>query len=105
MLPPAFAELFGETYAAPFGVAPIGLQGLVCPGARERPAPRATERGHRADGRLLVSRLSASRELLQGNVQLTFIVEFELKARRMLGSPARIVATRNALRWRFCEIA
>lgn len=30
-------ELFGETYAAPFGVAPIGLQGLVWPGA---PWPR-----------------------------------------------------------------
>ena len=28
-------ELFGETYAAPFGVAPIGLQGLVWPGACE----------------------------------------------------------------------
>ncbi len=28
-------ELFGETYAAPFGVAPIGLQGLVWPRATE----------------------------------------------------------------------
>lgn len=28
-------ELFGETYAAPFGVAPIGLQGLLWPRATE----------------------------------------------------------------------
>lgn len=28
-------ELFGKTYAAPFGVSPIGLQGLMWPGATE----------------------------------------------------------------------
>lgn len=28
-------ELFGQSYAAPFGVAPIGLQGLMWPGATE----------------------------------------------------------------------
>lgn len=28
-------SLFGQTYAAPFGVAPIGLQGLIWPGAPE----------------------------------------------------------------------
>ena len=28
-------ELFGETYDAPFGIAPIGLQGLTWPGAAE----------------------------------------------------------------------
>jgi len=28
-------ELFGKTYAAPFGIAPIGLQGLMWPGATE----------------------------------------------------------------------
>ena len=28
-------ELFGETYSAPFGVCPVGLQGLMWPGAAE----------------------------------------------------------------------
>ena len=28
-------ELFGETYDAPFGIAPVGLQGLIWPGAAE----------------------------------------------------------------------
>ena len=28
-------DLFGHTYAAPFGIAPIGLQGMIWPGAAE----------------------------------------------------------------------
>ncbi|MFY0685747.1 MAG: alpha-hydroxy-acid oxidizing protein [Cyclobacteriaceae bacterium] len=28
-------QLFGETYSAPFGIAPIGLQGLIWPGASQ----------------------------------------------------------------------
>lgn len=31
----AKTELFGKTYDAPFGIAPIGLQGLIWPGAAE----------------------------------------------------------------------
>lgn len=38
-------ELFGQAYAAPFGVAPIGLQGLMWPGATEILAQAA--RAHR----------------------------------------------------------
>ena len=34
--------LFGHTYSAPFGVAPIGLQGLIWPGAPELLAQAAT---------------------------------------------------------------
>ena len=34
--------LFGHTYSAPFGVAPIGLQGLIWPGAPELLAKAAT---------------------------------------------------------------
>jgi len=34
--------LFGHTYSAPFGVAPIGLQGLIWPGAPELLAEAAT---------------------------------------------------------------
>jgi isopentenyl diphosphate isomerase/L-lactate dehydrogenase-like FMN-dependent dehydrogenase len=33
--PDTSVELFGETYAAPFGVAPVGLQGLMWPNAPE----------------------------------------------------------------------
>ncbi len=36
-------ELFGETYDAPFGVAPVGLQGLTWPGAAEIIAKAAFE--------------------------------------------------------------
>ena len=36
-------ELFGETYAAPFGVAPVGLQGLMWPKACEYLAKAATD--------------------------------------------------------------
>jgi len=36
-------ELFGHTYDAPFGIAPIGLQGLVWPGASEILAKAAFE--------------------------------------------------------------
>jgi L-lactate dehydrogenase (cytochrome) len=36
-------ELFGHTYDAPFGIAPIGLQGLIWPGAPEILARAATE--------------------------------------------------------------
>jgi L-lactate dehydrogenase (cytochrome) len=36
-------ELFGHTYDAPFGVAPIGLQGLIWPGAPEILAQAAAE--------------------------------------------------------------
>ncbi|MCX7701266.1 MAG: alpha-hydroxy-acid oxidizing protein [Gemmataceae bacterium] len=36
-------ELFGEEYDAPFGIAPIGLQGLIWPGAPEILARAATE--------------------------------------------------------------
>ncbi|MBE7537670.1 MAG: alpha-hydroxy-acid oxidizing protein [Opitutaceae bacterium] len=36
-------ELFGETYAAPFGVAPIGLQGLIWPRSAEYLAEAAVE--------------------------------------------------------------
>ncbi|MFM1807888.1 MAG: hypothetical protein RLZZ242_613 [Bacteroidota bacterium] len=35
-------SLFGHTYSAPFGVAPIGLQGLIWPGAPELLAKAAT---------------------------------------------------------------
>ena len=35
-------ELFGETWAAPFGIAPVGLQGLMWPGACEIIARAAT---------------------------------------------------------------
>jgi L-lactate dehydrogenase (cytochrome) len=37
------AELFGHTYDAPFGVAPIGLQGMIWPGAPEILAKAAFE--------------------------------------------------------------
>ena len=37
------AELFGRVYDAPFGVAPIGLQGLIWPGAPEVLARSAVE--------------------------------------------------------------
>lgn len=36
-------ELFGKTYAAPFGISPIGLQGLLWPGASEILAKAAFE--------------------------------------------------------------
>lgn len=36
-------ELFGQTYDAPFGIAPIGLQGLIWPGAPEILARAAFE--------------------------------------------------------------
>jgi L-lactate dehydrogenase (cytochrome) len=36
-------ELFGHEYDAPFGIAPIGLQGLIWPGAPEILAKAATE--------------------------------------------------------------
>lgn len=36
-------ELFGKTYSAPFGVSPIGLQGLMWPGATEILAKAAFE--------------------------------------------------------------
>lgn len=36
-------ELFGEEYEAPFGIAPIGLQGLIWPGAPEILAKAAAE--------------------------------------------------------------
>src|SRR5438105_15652523 len=36
-------ELFGHTYDAPFGVSPVGLQGLMWPGAAEILPKRATE--------------------------------------------------------------
>lgn len=36
-------ELFGQVYDAPFGVAPVGLQGLMWPGAPEILAKAATE--------------------------------------------------------------
>lgn len=36
-------ELFGHEYDAPFGIAPIGLQGLIWPGAPEILAAAATE--------------------------------------------------------------
>ncbi|WP_235296935.1 alpha-hydroxy acid oxidase [Portibacter marinus] len=36
-------ELFGEVYDAPFGVAPVGLQGLIWPGATEILAKAAHE--------------------------------------------------------------
>ena len=36
-------ELFGHTYAAPFGIAPIGLQGLIWPNAPQILAKAATE--------------------------------------------------------------
>jgi L-lactate dehydrogenase (cytochrome) len=38
-------ELFGETYEAPFGVAPIGLQGMVWPRATEILAAAAAKHG------------------------------------------------------------
>ena len=38
-------ELFGQKYAAPFGIAPIGLQGLIWPGAPEILARTAREQG------------------------------------------------------------
>jgi L-lactate dehydrogenase (cytochrome) len=38
-------ELFGRTWAAPFGVCPVGLQGLIWPGACEALAAAATARG------------------------------------------------------------
>lgn len=38
-------ELFGETYEAPFGVAPIGLQGMIWPRATEILAAAATKHG------------------------------------------------------------
>ena len=38
-------ELFGETYEAPFGVSPIGLQGMVWPRATEILAAAATKHG------------------------------------------------------------
>jgi L-lactate dehydrogenase (cytochrome) len=37
------AELFGKTYAAPFGIAPIGLQGLMWPRATEFLSKAAAE--------------------------------------------------------------
>ena len=37
------AELFGHTYDAPFGIAPIGLQGLMWPAATEILAKAAVE--------------------------------------------------------------
>lgn len=36
-------ELFGETYDAPFGISPVGLQGLIWPGAAEILAKAAFE--------------------------------------------------------------
>ena len=36
-------ELFGHTYDAPFGIAPIGLQGLMWPRSTEILAKAATE--------------------------------------------------------------
>ncbi|MBX7121741.1 MAG: alpha-hydroxy-acid oxidizing protein [Opitutaceae bacterium] len=36
-------ELYGETYAAPFGIAPIGLQGLIWPRSAEYLAEAAVE--------------------------------------------------------------
>lgn len=36
-------ELFGHTYSAPFGIAPIGLQGLMWPGATEILAAAAND--------------------------------------------------------------
>ena len=38
-------EIFGQKYAAPFGIAPIGLQGLIWPGAPEILARAAREQG------------------------------------------------------------
>jgi len=38
-------ELFGQTYEAPFGVAPIGLQGMIWPRATETLAAAATKHG------------------------------------------------------------
>lgn len=38
-------ELFGEKYAAPFGIAPIGLQGLIWPGSPEILARTAKTQG------------------------------------------------------------
>lgn len=38
-------ELFGETYEAPFGVSPIGLQGMIWPRATEILAAAATKHG------------------------------------------------------------
>ncbi|MEM9282888.1 MAG: alpha-hydroxy acid oxidase, partial [Verrucomicrobiota bacterium] len=38
-------ELFGKTYEAPFGVSPIGLQGLMWPGATEILASAAKAHG------------------------------------------------------------
>ncbi|RZK47415.1 MAG: alpha-hydroxy-acid oxidizing protein [Pedobacter sp.] len=37
------ASLFGHTYSAPFGIAPVGLQGLIWPGAPELLAQAAYE--------------------------------------------------------------
>ncbi|HEY1188703.1 MAG TPA: alpha-hydroxy acid oxidase [Gemmata sp.] len=43
-VPPVLkTELFGHEYAAPFGIAPIGLQGLIWPGAPEILARAAVE--------------------------------------------------------------
>ena len=36
-------ELFGKTYSAPFGISPIGLQGMIWPGASEILAQAAFE--------------------------------------------------------------
>ena len=36
-------ELFGHTYDAPFGIAPVGLQGLIWPNAPEILAKAAFE--------------------------------------------------------------
>ena len=38
-------EILGQRYAAPFGIAPIGLQGLIWPGAPEILARTAREQG------------------------------------------------------------
>ncbi len=38
-------ELFGQTYEAPFGVSPIGLQGMIWPRATEILAAAATKHG------------------------------------------------------------
>ncbi len=38
-------EIFGQTYAAPFGIAPIGLQGLIWPGSPEILARAARDAG------------------------------------------------------------
>ena len=83
-------ELFGETYAAPFGVAPIGLQGLVWPGACEFLA----EAAHAARVPFILSTVGTASiervsEITEGKAwfQLYHPTEDELRSDRVRARP------------------